>query len=50
MFRRPVDFYKSIENTEEVDDLLNKAGFGDALKSGLANSLDKENNIVIFAK
>ncbi len=50
MFRRPVDFYKSIENTEEVDQLLASAGFGEALKAGLANSLDKENNIVVFAK
>ena len=48
MYRRPVDFYQSLSDTAEVDQMLSSAGFEDALKVGLQNQLSKVNNIVVF--
>ncbi len=50
MFRRPVDFYSSLESTEEVDQLMSDSGFGQSLQNGLENKLEKEKNIVVFAE
>ncbi len=48
MFRRPVDFYQSLADTTEVDEMLSDAGFGQTLKAGLENKLTKVDNIVVF--
>jgi len=48
MFKRPVDFYQSLEDKSDVDEFLQNTGFGSALKTGLANRLTKVNNIVVF--
>ena len=49
MFKRPVDFYQSLNDKSDVDIVLEKSGFGDALQSGLANRLSKVDNIVVFS-
>lgn len=49
MFKRPVDFYQSLDDKSGVDDMLMKANFGSALKSELANDLARVNNVVVFA-
>lgn len=49
MFKRPVDFYLSLDDKSDVDSVLEKSGFGDALRSGLANRLSKVDNIVVFS-
>ncbi len=48
MFKRPVDFYQSLDDKGDVDKMLVKAGFSNALQNGLANHLIKENNIIVF--
>lgn len=51
MFKRPVDFYGCLEGNEkvEVDKLLAKSGFTDALARGLENRLIRPDNILKFA-
>ncbi len=49
MFKRPVDFYQSLDDKSDVDDMLSKANFGSALQQGLANDLARVNNVVVFA-
>lgn len=48
MFKRPVDFYQSIDDKSSVDQLLASTGFGESLKQGLENHLTKVDNIVVF--
>jgi glutathione S-transferase len=48
MFRRPVDFYESLEDKSAVDEMLARAGFGTHLQQGLQNRLSKNNNIIVF--
>jgi len=49
MFQRPVDFYQSLSDTADVDQLLNSVGFKDELKNGLTNRLARPNNLLKFA-
>lgn len=49
MFQRPLDFYQSLEDTAQVDELLSITGFDDALKSPLKNRLARRNNLLEFA-
>jgi len=49
MFQRPVDFYHSLEDTSEIDQLLEQVGFGDTLQTKLKNRLIRPNNILKFA-
>lgn len=51
MFKRPVDFYQCLEGNDkaEVDKLLLKSGFGNALATGLENRLIRPDNILKFA-
>ncbi|MFT6408050.1 MAG: glutathione S-transferase [Arenicella sp.] len=48
MFRRPVDFYQSLDDTSGVDEMLLAAGFGTVLQSGLQNQLSRVDNIMVF--
>jgi len=49
MFQRSIDFYRSLDDTTEVDQLLHQVGIGDALKVGLKNRLARTNNLLQFA-
>lgn len=49
MFKRPVDFYQSLDDKTDVDELLTNVGFANALQNGLANDLTKLDNVVVFA-
>jgi len=49
MFQRSIDFYRSLDDTTEVDRLLHQVGIGDALKVGLKNRLARTNNLLQFA-
>ncbi|MBT8149803.1 MAG: glutathione S-transferase family protein [Gammaproteobacteria bacterium] len=48
MYKRPVDFYSGLEDKSSADQMLETAGFGSALQSGLQNHLAKVNNIIVF--
>jgi len=48
MFRRPVDFYQSLNERNAVDQMLTAAGFGASLQAGLQNQLSKIDNIIVF--
>lgn len=48
MFRRPVDFYQSLNDTSGVDEMLLAAGFGTVLRSGLQNQLSRVDNRMVF--
>ncbi|MFQ3245150.1 MAG: glutathione S-transferase [Arenicella sp.] len=50
MFRRPVDFYQSLNDTSGVDEMLLEAGFGTLLQSGLQNQLARVDNLIVFDK
>jgi len=52
MFARPMDYYQSLrdEHKTEVEVMLEKAGFGQALSQGLENRLVRPDNILRFAK
>jgi len=49
MFQRSVDFYHSLENTADVDHLLDQVGMGTALRDGLKNRLERRKNLLQFA-
>jgi len=49
MFQRSVDFYQSLENTADVDHLLDQVGMGTALRDGLKNRLERRKNLLQFA-
>jgi len=48
MFKRSVDFYQSLEDTTEVDQLLKQVGIRRALQAGLENHLERRNNLLYF--
>jgi glutathione S-transferase len=48
MFRRPVDFYQSIDDSSGVDEMLMAIGFGTVLKSGLQNPVSRVDNVIVF--
>jgi len=49
MFHRSIDFCRSLNDTNEVDQLLHQVGIGGALKAGLKNRLARPNNLLQFA-
>jgi len=49
MYQRSIDFYQSLEDTAEVDHLLDQVGIGSALQAGLKNRLVRPNNLLKFA-
>ena len=48
MYQRPVNFYHSLEDKTGVDQLMQTAGFGTALQTGLANQLARIDNVIVF--
>ncbi len=50
MFQRPVNFYQSLSNTQEIDALLKRIGFGDSLQQGLENALLRDDNVLRFSE
>ena len=50
MFKRPVDFYASLDDKSDVDEMLKASGFGTSLQHGLQNNLTKVDSIVVFAE
>jgi len=49
MFQRPIDYYQSIKDSNEVNELLNQIGFAEAFQKGLSNRLGRPNNLLQFA-
>jgi len=48
MFQRSIDFYQSLEDTTDVDHLLDQVGIGHALQVSLKNRLVRRNNRLEF--
>jgi len=49
MFQRSIDFYQSLEDTTDVDHLLDQVGMGYALQVNLKNRLVRSDNLLQFA-
>ncbi len=49
MYQRPLDFYNSITDVDPVDEFLELAGFGRALKQPLRQRVARVNNKLVFA-